>query len=234
MSVAARRRRERNRQARGVLLTLGKWLVILGIFAGIGYAAHEAGTKLARIEVDRLGTQLAELEQQRAQLTEQNAALRAELQSARALGQQVQRRYDTEVPRGAEATIMAAVRERLSGGLNAERIRQVVRMAEPARRCSGPSVSRRFRIGTVGRNVDDDSTTFAEGMIRVGAAMPAGSEDAARTATVTFAGFGNARTATGLPAEHVFVVNNLELRLTVSESPVRGFAAAVLTTCGVV
>lgn len=233
MGLAARRRRERNRQAQRALLQVGKWLLLIAVFIAIGYGAHETGTKLARVEVEQLNVRLAELEQHRALLDEQANQLRAELEEARVLNRQLQQRYEAEVPRGALAATMAVVRERLAGGLNNERLRQVIRTAEPVRRCDGPTISRRFRIGVGSRATEDDSTSFAEGMIRVSALVPAVSDDLARATAVTFSGLGTAvpRTVTGLPVEHIVTVNNLELRLSVSESPVRGFATASLTTC---
>jgi hypothetical protein len=55
----------------------------------------------------------------------------------------------------------------------------------------------------------------------------------ARNAVVTFDGLGSGgeRSVTGLPAEHAYVLDNRELRLRVSDSQVRGFASATLTTC---
>jgi hypothetical protein len=230
MGLAARRRRERKRQA---LLQVGKWLLMLSIFAAIGYAAHQAGTALARIEVERLAQRLAVIEQRSGQIDQQNAALRAELDEARAQNRQLQQRYDSDVPRGTAAAVMAAARERLAAGVTADRLQLAIRTAAPVRRCDGPTVSRRFRIGVGARLTEDDSTTFAEGMIRVSALVPAVTDDMARAVVVTFSGLGSGgtRSATGLPASHVFTLDNHELRLTVTESQVRGFATATLTSC---
>lgn len=230
MGLAARRRREHKRQ---VLLRLGKWLALLGLLGALGYTAHEAGTALARVEVERLAQRLAELERRSAQVEEQNARLRTELDAARAETRQLQLRYETDVPRGAVAAIMAVVRERLAGGLAADRLRQAIAAAQPVRRCDGPAVSRRFRIGVGSRLTEEDGTSFAEGMIRVTALVPAAADDLARATVVTFSGLGSGgvRAVTGLPASHVFTLDNQEMRVVVAESPVRGFASATLTTC---
>jgi Skp family chaperone for outer membrane proteins len=74
------------------VLQLGKWLLILGIFAAIGYAAHQAGTRLARLDVDRLTRELQALERQRAALEEERARLRTELESARSMQRALQQR----------------------------------------------------------------------------------------------------------------------------------------------
>ncbi len=230
MSLATRRRRERNRR---VLLGAAKWLFVLGLLGALGYSAHEAGTRLARLDVDRLERRVLELEQQRAALEAQVAQLRAELAESRTATQQIQQRYNAEVPRGPLAGLTTLLRERLGAGLDAERLRIALQSAERLRRCDGPVVSRRFRIGVGARATEEDSTSFAEGLIRVSALAPAGSDDITRTAVVTFSGLGSGgpRSVTGLPATHAIVLDNHELRLTVSDSGIRGFATASLTTC---
>ncbi|WP_372621947.1 hypothetical protein [Falsiroseomonas sp.] len=207
--------------------------MIIGVFVAIGYGAHETGTRLARLDVQRLERDLAEVAQQRAALQEQNARLRAELDDAQAANRHLQQRYDAEVPRGGAADVMAAARVRLAAGLDAVRLRQVIENAEQLRRCDGAGISRRFRIGVGSRATEEDSTSFAEGMIRVSALVPVVSDNLAGTTTVTFSGLGSGgeRSATGLPAEHLFVLDNRALRLRVTESTVRGFATATLTTC---
>ena len=88
------------------------------------------------------------------------------------------------------------------------------------------------RIGP--RGAEDDSTSFAEGMITVRAVAPATATDLNAATTVTFAGLGvegGSATMTGLPAEASLMLGNTELRLVVGPSGVPGFAAASLTTC---
>ncbi len=229
MSLAARRRRDRNRR---LLLGSAKWLLLLGVLGALGYSAHQAGTHLARVDVDRLARRLAETEQQKAALEAQNAQLRNELADARTAGQQLQQRYNAEVPRGPLAGLATLVRERMAAGVDADRLRLALQSADRLRRCDGPAVSRRFRIGIGPRLTEEDQTSFAEGLIRVSALAPA-AEDYARSVVVTFSGVGSGgpRSVTGLPATHSYVLENLELRLVVSDSPVRGFATASLTTC---
>jgi len=230
MSLATRRRRERNRR---LLLGTAKWLFALGILAALGYSAHEAGTQLARLDVDRLERRVLELEQQRAALEAQVGQLRSELAESRAATQQIQQRYNAEVPRGPLASLTTLLRERLASGLEADRLRLAVQSADRLRRCDGPVVSRRFRIGVGARATEEDATSFAEGLIRVSALAPAGSDDLVRSVVVTFSGLGSGgpRSVTGLPANHAIVLDNHELRLTVTDSQVRGFATASLTTC---
>lgn len=233
MAFGGRRRRDRNRQLRGALLTGAKWLFVLGVLLGLGYSAHQAGSKLARVEVERLQKRVGDLERERSLLETQTAQLRGELDGLNRRLRELQGRYDAEVPRGALAEIVTLTREKLAAGIGGERLLQVVRNAERVTRCTGPVVSRRFRIGIGDTATEEDSTSFADGLIRVSAVVPATAEDIARATSVTFSGLGSGgtRTVTGLPAVHTFVIENQQLRLGVALSQVRGFAAASLTTC---
>ena len=226
-----RRRRDRNRQNWWQAI---KWLSIAGIFVAIGFAAHQTGTQLARADVERLSQRLLRSEANLRDLEQRNERLQSELNAARAAQAALQRRYDTEVPRGPVADLMAQLRGRMEAGLTTQRLAQVLDHAGAVERCGGPAVSRRFRIGIGPRGADDDTTTFAEGMIRVSAQAPVTAADPAQAAEVTIAGLGVAggsRMRTGMPLEELLVLGNSELRLSVAPSGVPGFATASLTTC---
>lgn len=233
MSLGTRRIRERRQRTRMVLIWVGKWLVVVCAMVGIGIGAHRAGTKLAAIESEQLAADLALIKQQNEQLGQENIRFRAEREQAQSALAALQQRLDGEVPTGTVAEILVDVRERLAGGLRGERIRQVLRGAGPVQRCDGPPVARRFRIAVPPRVTAEDVASFAEGMIRVQASAAAVADDMARNAVVTFSGLasGGAASSTGLPASHVFVLNNMELVVNVSDSQIPGFLTAAITGC---
>ena len=72
-----------------------------------------------------------------------------------------------------------------------------------------------------------------DGLLRITAAMPAGTEDAARLANVTVTTAWNGRTEnlTGLPQRLTIPLGNLELDLAITASDMRGFVQAALATC---
>lgn len=227
-------RRRRGSRGRQNWWPLVKWLTVAGIFVAIGYAAHQAGSQLARLEVERLEANLQRSLATQRDLEQRNRDLQAERDTARTALAALRQRYDREVPQGEMAQLVARLRERLDAGLTPARMADVVARAEPASRCDGPVVSRRFRIGIGPRGAEDDSTSFAEGMITVRAVAPATATDLNAATTVTFAGLGvegGSATMTGLPAEASLMLGNTELRLVVGPSGVPGFAAASLTTC---
>jgi len=226
-------RRRQTRSWRG-WWRAGKWLATASIFLAIGYTAHQAGTELARTDIDRVDAQLRLALAAGQELGQRNAQIQSELNAARASQAALQRRYDNEVPRGSVADLLGQIRTRMDGTLTAERLAQIIHDAEPMARCDGPVVSRRFRIGVEPRGAADDSTSFAEGMIRVRALVPATATDMEQLTAVTFTGLGVAGgslTMSGLPAQIILALGNKELPLSVAASGVAGFATASLTTC---
>jgi hypothetical protein len=211
-----------------------KWLALAGVLVAIGHAAHQAGSRLARFDVERLEAAARQAQATERELRQLTGQLRAERDTARAALLALQERHDREVPRGVMADVMQQVRARLDGGLTPARVAEALARAEPVTRCDGPVVARRFRIGTGPRGAEEDGTSFAEGMITVRAMAPVGGADPAETMVVTLSGLGvegGRRTITGLPAEAILALGNMELRLTVAPSGLAGFATASLATC---
>jgi hypothetical protein len=208
--------------------------MVVSVFLAIGYTAHQTGTQLARADVERLNTQLVSSVATGQELGQRNAQLQSELNATRLAQGALQRRYDNEVPRGAIADLMSQIRARLDGELTTERLAQVIHQAEPVMLCDGPVVSRRFRIGMEQRGAGDDTTSFAEGMVRVRAVALGTATDLGQTTVVTFIGLGvegGSLSITGLPAQMILALGNRALPLSVSASGVPGFVTASLTTC---
>ena len=233
MSLGTRRVRERRQRTRAVLIWAAKWLAIASAMVGIGIGAHRAATELGAIEREQLAADLTTIKQRNEQLAQETTGFRAERDQARGVVAGLQQRLENEVPTGTMAEILVDVRERLAAGLRGERIRQVLRGAGPVQRCDGPPVARRFRIAVPPRVTPEDVASFAEGLIRVQASAAAVTDDMARNAVVTFSGLasGGAASSTGLPVSHVFVLNNMELVVSVSDSQIPGFLTAAVTTC---
>jgi len=228
---AVARRRGRGRRDWWPLL---KWVGLGAIFIAIGYAAHDAGTRLARIEVTRLEASRQEALAIQAALESDLRALATERDALRANLRILEGRLAREVPQGPLAELVAQLRARLAEPFPPPLLAEAIDRAAPVTRCAGPVVSRRFRIGIGPRGAEDDSTSFAEGMITVRAQAPATATDLTSGTTITFAGLGVAggsRSVTGLPAETMLALGPAELRLVVGPSGVPGFVTASLTTC---
>jgi FtsZ-binding cell division protein ZapB len=214
------------------MLRLGKWLLGLAIFAGLGLAAYQSGLELARSEVARLQGRLDALGLELRDLRLRNSRLDAELQEAREAREALQRRYEQDVPQGEAAALFALAQQRIAAGVPRARIEQVLRDAAPLARCEGSGTPRRFAIAYSRRGPANAGIELLDGLVRVVVSAPSPNADLATAANtvVTVAGQ-DPVTLTGLPQRHPVVLGNVELTLEVAASDVRGFAAAAVTTC---
>jgi hypothetical protein len=233
MSLRNRRARERRHRLLQGLGHTAKWLLFFAALAAVGLFATHTAREDAREELDRLSTErdTARTEAQ-ARIAEAERLAR-DTEAARADAATARQRYEAEVPTGRLATLLAAIRARLEGGLPEDRLAEVIRDAAPRRACDGPPIVRRFRITPGERPLPEDAAVFFEGMVRLQANAPAGFDALSRTMVVTFAGQGLPApvTATGVPASHAFRIGHHEATITVTASPVPGFAAASVPTC---
>jgi len=233
MSLRTRRVRERRQRVLLALAHIAKWVLALGALGGVGLLAHRTGSELARAQVVTL-TQERDAARDEAQARQGEAVLLSAAEAeAQAQAEAMRRRIVAEVPTGQLATLLAAVRARLEGGLTEGLLADAIRTATPPRACDGAPIMRRFRITAADRPAPEDGTTFFEGLVRVHAAAPAGFDALSRTMVVTFSGLGLPMpvVVTGVPATQTFRIGQYEAAVVVTVSPVAGFAAATVLGC---
>jgi hypothetical protein len=231
MAIGSRMSRERRRRRGAFALRAAKWLVALGILAGLGVVAYQSGLELAGEEVTRLNTRLDEVATEARELQLRQSRLEAELRQARDAHAALLRRYERDVPSGASAAVFALAQNRIAEGIPRERIEQLLRDAGPLRRCEARGTARRFAIVYGPRIPEAAGIELAEGLVRVVVSTAAQTDDIARTAQVVVTVAGQEPvTFTGLPQRQVVTLGNAELALTVL-SEIRGFATASLTNC---
>jgi len=233
MSLRTRRTRERRQR---LLLGLGhtaKWLIVVAALVAVGLFTRHSAREEARDELVHLSAERDAALSETVSRREETARLRQETEVAQAAAAAARQGYEAEVPTGPLAVLLAAVRTRLAAGLPEDRLAEVIRDAAPRRACDGPPIVRRFRITPGDRALPDDATTFFEGLVRIQANAPAGFENLARTMVVTFAGQGLPApvTTTGTPAFQAFRIGHHEATITVTPSPIPGFAAATVPAC---
>lgn len=233
MALGTRRNRERRQRLMRMVLRLTQALALIATFLGVGIVAYRGAEELARQEVTALETQVARLTQQEADAQRDKASLSAALEQTRRDIRQIEARYAQDVPREPFTQFLAAAQERLAAGVAAERLSNVMRLAENPRRCEGRPLLRRFAIRFGGTPNAEEGTSFADGLIRVTVTLPAGAEDVARQATVSVTTLwdGRAENRQGLPQRLALPLGNLEMDLTISASDLRGFAQAALASC---
>lgn len=215
------------------MLRVAKWLLVLGIFAGLGITAYQTGLELARTEVDRLQGRLDTLGNELRDVRLRNTQIEVDLRQSRQATQALQRRYDQDVPQGDAATLFSLAQQRIAAGVPRQRVEQVLRDAAPVHRCENRGTARRFAIAYGARVPDNAGTGLLEGLVRVVVSAPSQSADLASAASVvvTIAGQ-DPVTLTGLPQRRPVVLGNAELTLDVEASGVRGFASATISECG--
>lgn len=208
------------------------WLAVVAVFIGIGYSSYRSGALLARMEVRGLEDDITRLTNQVEGLRVENDRLRMDLSQARQTADGVKRRYESDVPSGALANLVALVREKIGAGVKEERLAQVVREAENARACEGRFIRKRFAIHTTGQ--PEEPVTLLEGLIQVSASAPASADDPAKAATVTISRAWSSQPikVTGMPVRQAIPLNNAEMKLTVEASELRGYGTATLSLCG--
>ena len=227
------RNRERSRRRLMIYLRLAKWVLLLVIFFGIGYSSYQSGLWLAERKLVTLREDLAGLQRLQAETERTRDDLQARLAKANDDIRALQRRYDSDVPTGAPAELLKLARERLSGGLSAERLAEALRLAAPVIACEGRPQLKRFVLRTGPNPVADDTVSFIDGLVSLHASLGAG-EDATRPVTLSFTRVnGPPSSVSGkLPLRHTVIVDNVEYRFTVAASDIRGYLTVTMNNCG--
>jgi hypothetical protein len=208
-----------------------KWLVMLGIFIGLGWWSYQSGLDLARAEVTALERRLETLGNETRALHMTNARLEGELRQARVDYTALQRRYERDVPQGEAAAMFRLAQERIGAGVPRGRIEQVLRDAGPVQRCDGRGSSRRFAVSYGQRVPENAGIEIHDGLIRVVVSAPNQTDDLTRAATVVIQAAGTEpQSFTGLPQRQTVVLGNAEVAVSVT-SEIRGFATVATSGC---
>lgn len=233
MALGRKRSRERRQRATRWLWRLSQAVMILLVFLGFGIVTYRGAEEIARAEVSALEARLAEAAERESAAATERSRLVTEVEQARAEASSWRARHEQEVPRLPFTEVLAIAAQRIAAGVAPERLMEALRLADNPRRCEGRPIIRRFAIRFGGTPSADEGTSFMDGLLRITAAMPAGTEDVGRLAnvTVTATWNGRAENLTGLPHRLVLPMGNLDLELAITASEMRGFIQAALATC---
>ena len=224
MSLGLRERRSRRR--RRIRLRLLKWGAALAAIVIAGVYAYETGSRLAEREVTRLEEQVAGLNARIQQLEQDNLQLAEAARNAKGTVEAWQQRYRQDVPNGALKTIYDTIREKVAGGVDAQRLAFILAQASQKNDCADEVETKRFYVKTPLYNGGNDTVGFANSAIVVtakGSASVDGSGnqivryDPAQPIVVRFARLGGETSeASGvLPLYHAMVVGDKEYRFSV-------------------
>ena len=231
-----RKRRDRWRMAMVRLVFYG------GVIGIIAYWAYAMGGEHAESRNRALESQMTRIAAENRLLrTETDAAVAARA-SAVERATSYRRRYESEVPRGEVAEIMAAVRARLEAGVEPARIGHVVAATRNEGACEPETASRRFIVQTPLSDGSNASVSFAGNLITVTGNGEtdfdaAGNREAwfdpAKPVTVAFTlpGGGGEAVTGALPLYHSVVIDDHDHRFTIATTNARGFVIVTERIC---
>lgn len=232
MALIFSRSRERARRRKALYLRVGRWLLLLGLFLGIGYSSYEAGLALADLKVSRIQGQLAAVTGERDEARAARIQTNVELKQAREQSAALQARYQADVPTGDLAGLLQRLRERINDGVPPARLDEAITAARAVTPCEGAVDSKRIAFRTKTRSQAADNTSFVDGLIGVYVTREADADG--QPLTAHFRVFPDVDSvATGpVPLRHAVVVGNVEFRFVVTLSDLRGFVVIAMNTCG--
>lgn len=241
MSLGLSESRNRRRRRTRMILTLLRWLVVIGVAVAAGYYAWDFGTELARQDVRVLQDQLVQAGAENRQLRTDITGLEAALREERRLVAQWRDRYQSEVPSPEDAALLELIKQRLADGVSRERLAEVISLAQERDICEPLTEARRFVVQNPVYSGANDSVSFADNAVIVtatgesqvnAAGRPEAWFDPAKPVTVYFARpGGETSSAEGiLPIHHSVVVGDRELRFSVVAGA-RSFAVVSGQSC---
>jgi len=241
MSLGLSESRNRRRRHGRIAMASFRWLLAAAIAAAAGYYAYDFGIELAREDVRKLETQLAQAGTETAQLRTDIAGLEAALRKERNLVAQWRDRYQAEVPSSENAELLAAIQQRLDNGVSRERLAQVIALAQERNDCQPLPETRRFVVQNPVYTGANDTVSFADNAIIVTAtgesAVNAGGRpeawyDPAKPVTVFFTRPGGETNSVAgiLPLHHAVVVGDREYRFSIVSGK-RSFAEIAGQSC---
>jgi cell division protein FtsB len=240
MSLGLQDSRRRRRHQRRIALI--KWLLVLIFLGGAGAFAYATGSKLARLEVEDLEQQVAELKATRADLKNEKAQLQAKLQTTQEELGTWKERYKANVPQGEPAELFSLMKRRLNNGVDAERLTFVIQQAQSEASCDAGPETRRFLVQTPLSDGAADSVSFANNRVTVTARGASAKDAQGRpeawfdpdqpvTVTIRRPG-GDARSLKGtLPLHPAVVAQGDEHRFSVIPGDRRGFVEVTWQRC---
>jgi hypothetical protein len=223
--------RSRDRRGTQALLKWGTRLLVVAVWLGVGIWSYTTGAWLARHEVTALQDKVASLTAQVADLQQEHLRQQSQLDQQRKAADALQQKYNADVPSGALSNVVTQAQHKIASGVTGDRLVEALRAAANVTPCSGRVVTRRLSTVTHGTS---EVATFAEGLIQV-SIKPASADSADKQITLTIAHAGSEPTVTtsNLPVRQSLVVENSEMQLNVTASPIPGYVTVALTTCSV-
>jgi hypothetical protein len=157
----------RSRRRRSLLWPILKFALLVVFLLALGLFAYEGGSMLAQRDVAVLDEQVAELETRVAELETRNSELEATTGAAESRASEWQERYRREVPEGESKVLFDLVQKRLAGGVEAERLADLIGALSTEQVCDSEPATKRFMVETPLFQGANDAVSFAKNTITV-------------------------------------------------------------------
>jgi hypothetical protein len=213
------------------------FVFVVGSLCGLSYWWGGENVRTSEVAYKQ---QAMKLQEERSGLDQTITDLRSEVQSTQVRYQQLEAKYEQEVPTGAFKQLADIVKKQLAAGIKPERLSFVIESARPPKNCSEP-VSKRFVMQTPVYSGPHGNVAFGNGTITVtGQGEPAVSQsgsaeawyDPGKPVSITFIQIGGKETVKKglLPIQHSMVIGNKEYRFTVAAGE-RSFISVTSDSC---
>jgi outer membrane murein-binding lipoprotein Lpp len=231
----------RSRRRRGVQWFFMKAFLAVLFVLVLGLFAYEGGSMLARLDVVRLEDQVVDLNDSVNSLEARNSELQAAAEAAQARAAGWQDRYEREVPNGPSKALFEQVQDRLTAGVEPERLAFLIRAASAKKACDGVPSTKRFLVKTPLYQGANDAVSFAQNTLTVTAEGATSTDangnrenwfDSAQAVTLRFTTVGGETSvASGiLPLHYSVVLGDSEHRFSVLAGDT-GFVKITGTRC---
>lgn len=213
------------------------------VVATAGYYAYRTGTRLSEMKIESLEAQIAVMSAKAGALDRANEMDQRDLEVARALAEDWQRRYERDVATGDDKILIDALRRKLADGISHDRLEFIIGAAEERRECEDAPATKRFivttplhrgdRASAVGYNNGEIVVSAAGASMRDADGNPEAWFDPAQPVTVNLVTLsGQSIEETGvLPLYPSVILGEAEYRLSVLAGPNRGFAQVSIQKC---
>lgn len=214
-------------------------MVIVFLFSICGFSFWWGGENVRSSEV-AYKQQAIELREVNKGLEKKITDLESTVQTTNVRYQQLESKYQQEVPQGEFRKLTDLVKKRLDAGIKAERLYFIIDQARPPKNCTAPQ-AKRFVVKTPVYSGPHGTVAFANGAITVtGEGQSAVSQqgypeawyDPGKEVDVKFIEIGGKETVKKglLPIQHSMILGNKEYRFTVAAGE-RSFISVTSDSC---
>lgn len=231
---AGGRYRRRSTERRKKTLMMVAFLILL---AGISYWWGAENVRSSEVAYKQ---QAIKLQEERAGLDETITQLRSDVQSTQVRYQQLEAKYQEEVPQGDFKRLADLVKRQLGAGIKPDRLAFVIESARPPRNCT-EAQAKKFVVKTPVYSGPHGTVSFGNGVVTVTgegapsvsvAGQPEAWYDPGKPVKVIFTEIGGKQTIKEglLPVQHALVVGSKEYRFTVAAGD-RSFIVVTSDSC---